>query len=167
MYGVVLHHTFLLLHGATPYISITTRTTPYISITTWCYTIHFYYYTVLHHTFLLLHGTTPYISITTRVLHHTFLLLHSTTPYISITTRVLHHTFLLLHGATPYISITTRCYTIHFYYYTVKVAVVTDPSLARNWSSHTIKRRTDGCDQHHGIRKLIVTIVNKQVGGSV
>ena len=68
-----LHHTSLLLHGATPYISVTTQS----------YTIRLYYYTVLHHTSLLLHRATPHISITTRsytihlyyytVLHHTSL----------------------------------------------------------------------------------------------
>ena len=55
-YYTELHYTSLLLHGATPYISIATRS----------YTIHLYCYTELHHTSLLLHRATPYISITTQ-----------------------------------------------------------------------------------------------------
>ena len=49
----VLHHTSLLLHGATPYNSVATR----------CYTIHLRYNTALHHTTLILHDATPYISV--------------------------------------------------------------------------------------------------------
>ena len=58
----------VLLHGATPYISITTR----------CYTIHSYYYMVLYHIYLYYY----------TVLHHTSLLLHGcyTIIIISITT---------------------------------------------------------------------------------
>ena len=81
----VLHHTSLLLHGATAYISIATPATSFLLYG--CYTIHLYCYTqyqYIHHTSLLLHSATPYISIAT--------------PYISIVTRGLHHTFLLLHG---------------------------------------------------------------------
>ena len=135
----VLHHTFLLLHSAIPYIILLlhgcyTRTHFYyytvqlhhtFLLLHGCYTIPFHYYTVLHHTFVLLHSATPYISITTRVLHHTFLLLHGCYTIHFYYYTVLHHTFLLLHGccytihfyyytgATPYISITTQCYTIH------------------------------------------------------
>ena len=121
-----LQYTFLLLHGATPYISITTRCYTISLLLCGCYTIHLYYYTVLHHISLLLRGcytvlhntvdlycyvgATQDISNTTRcymytilyllLRHNTSLLLHGATPYISIAMWVLH-------GVTQHISIAT------------------------------------------------------------